>query len=82
MSKDKDFKNSRNKAKNDHVNLTLPQFSTTELFDSTLQVSVDPRIPPDKLVAALEALADFYRKCGGVGLQVLSVTAPDSNLIA
>ncbi|HWG40516.1 MAG TPA: hypothetical protein VN658_08200 [Candidatus Acidoferrales bacterium] len=82
MSKDKDFKIPRNKANNDHLNVPLPQLSTAEFLDSTLHVSVDPRIPPDKLVAALEALADFYRKCGGIGFQVLSVKASDPNPIA
>jgi len=79
MSKDKD---SRNKTKDDQLNRVLPRLSTKAFFDSTLHLTVDPRIPPDKLVAALEALADFYRKCGGVGLQVLSVTEPESNFIA
>jgi len=33
-------------------------------------ITFDPAVSPERIKATLEALADYYRACGGVGLDI------------
>jgi hypothetical protein len=47
---------------------TFPDDTLMDTPDFT--ISFDPALTPDQITAALAALADYYRACGGVGFLV------------
>jgi hypothetical protein len=45
----------------------------SETPQASFRISFDPDLSPDHIKNVLSALADYYRECGGVGLQVNSI---------
>lgn len=41
-----------------------------EPFDNNFDITFSPELAPQQIKAMLEALADYYRACGGVGFEV------------
>jgi hypothetical protein len=81
VSKEKDFKDSRARADKSRLSPTLPRPVVTFDPTSTLEIYVTDGVSAQQLKLTLKALADFYRRCGGVGFEVVKVVPSDSDRI-
>jgi hypothetical protein len=47
-----------------------PISKAVEAQDEDFAISFHPTLSPQQIKTALEALADYFRKCGGAGLRI------------
>jgi hypothetical protein len=46
------------------------ELTTRGPLDNNFNITFSPEVSPQQVKAILEALADYYRACGGVGFEV------------
>ena len=59
---------SARKPQNTESSDTTPALS--DLVSSDFTITFDPELSPEQIKGTLIALAEYYRQCGGVGLEV------------
>jgi len=64
------YRNRRSTQSSQDYSLSNPTLSPQNDISADFTIVFDPQLSPEQIKGTLSALADYYRMCGGVGLEV------------